>query len=254
MSKKVLVVLIALSLIFALVLPTSSADRSLVRVKGAGVLKVGMDVNELPWAGVDLDTGKRIGFEVELAELLAKRLGVKLEIVSLTWASLPNALLEGKFDVVGNAWTPEPETEKTIGWSKPYFEWGLMIAVRKNNNTIRGVEDLRGKVVGRYDDPTTEEIVRAIPGLKELKTYTVSDDGYAALKSGRIDAFIYDSVALLYIAKEDPAIKVVGRRLNTSTYNYGVRKADAELLKAIDSALVQILSSKEYKDIMSHWQ
>ena len=228
-------------------------DRSLLNVIERNSLLVGMDVAELPWIKRNLKIAQYEGFEYEIVKLIAQKLDVKLVIVNTKWSKLPEALLTKKIDIIVNAYSPAnvgKEMVAKIFWSEPYYHWGWAIAVSADDNSINGISDLKGKVVGCFTD--AKEYFSKIDGIKELKVYPRA--AYDKLLAGEIDAFIYDSPSVYYTVKTDPRLKVAGPLIeSTQTYNIGFRAKDEALRKKIESILHDILESPEYKAIMNKW-
>jgi len=134
-----------LLLIAALAAPVQAADDSLQRVLENGVLRVGAEPGTPPML---FKTGARYdGFDWAIANAVAKRLGVDtVVIVPGKYSELPGRLIEGKFDVIVSGYTADPSITG-VDWSDSYLDYGLCLVVRKGS-PIRGIEDLRDKVVG----------------------------------------------------------------------------------------------------------
>jgi ABC-type amino acid transport substrate-binding protein len=227
------------------------------RIIGLGIIKVGTMDNELPWCDRDMETGELIGYEVEIIRLLVEKMNtilnsdIKLEFVSAYWDELPDKLLRRRIDIIGNSWSPTDEYKDKIIWSNPYQIWGLITVIRSNSN-YTSIDQLKNLPVGRYDDPVTIDLFNSL-GFKNIKLYENGDLGIEELIAGNIEAFIYDSASLEYIAKVDPRIKVIGSYLNQSTYNFGIRKGEEDLLQVVNQALDLIIGSPEYQAIMDKW-
>ncbi len=251
--NKSLVILCLLAIVSISI--SSQEDLSLDKVKNSGILKIGMNTTELPWALYDKKTKNLIGYEVEIQKLIAEKLTqwlgkkIQIKVVNGKWLDLPKLLNKGKFDVIGNAYGPYKYDN--VVWSKAYHKWGLMLAVRKNSS-YSSPNALQNKLVAHYNEFIARKTAKEL-GLNKLKAY---EDGEAALKNlvnGKVEGFMYDSVFLQYYAKKDSRVKIIGGLLHHSGYHFGVRKQDSALLAMLDKAVTEVLKSDQYKKILQKW-
>jgi ABC-type amino acid transport substrate-binding protein len=237
--------LVLLALTFVPVL--AAADDSLQRVIDGGVLRVGAEPGSPPML---FREGSRYdGFDWAIANAVAKRIGVdSVVVVAGKYSELPGRLIEGKFDVIISGYTADPSIAG-VDWSESYLDYGLCLVVRKGS-PIRGIEDLRDRVVGIFNDPAAEaDVKRLVKGYRELQKY---EDGYFdLLDAGKIDAFIYDfPFAQEEIKAYDGRLEIVQFNLTQSTYNVGVRRGGKTLLRMVNSAIKELKASDEYRQIV----
>jgi ABC-type amino acid transport substrate-binding protein len=245
--KRLLILSVVLA---AFCLPARAADDSLQKVLENGVLRVGAEPGTPPML---FKTGSRYdGFDWAIANALAKRLGVDtVVVVPGKYSELPGRLIEGKFDVIVSGYTADPSITG-VDWSDSYLDYGLCLVVRKGS-PIRGVEDLRDKVVGIFNDPAAEAAVKKlVRGYKDLQKY---EDGYFdLLDQGKIDGFIYDfPYAQEEIKEYGGRLEIVQYNLTNSTYNVGVRRGAASLLKVVNAAIKELKASDEYRQIVRRY-
>jgi ABC-type amino acid transport substrate-binding protein len=232
-------------------------------------LRVGMDTRSPPWSFVaglkyskeDQASDPAIsaaqlamvrGLDVDVARLVAKRLGMKLEIVPTAWASLESGLIAGRYDAIIDAWTRTKQTPPTIAATSPYARWGLLVVVRAENRRIQSWQDLNGMRVGHYRDPAVAQSVRALGG-GSLKAYDDPVALFDALKQSDLDAAIFDSPFVDWWMSQNPGFRVVGEPLNRVGYNIGVRKADAELARKLEDVAKSLDGSPEMAAIRKRW-
>lgn len=245
--KKLLILSVVLA---ALCMPARAADDSLQKVLENGVLRVGAEPGTPPML---FKTGSRYdGFDWAISNALAKRLGVDtVVVVPGKYSELPGRLIEGKFDVIVSGYTADPSITG-VDWSDSYLDYGLCLVVRKGS-PIRGVEDLRDKVVGIFNDPAAEAAVKKmVRGYRDLQKY---EDGYFdLLDQGKIDGFIYDfPYAQEEIKEYGGRLEIVQYNLTNSTYNVGVRRGAASLLKVVNAAIKELKASDEYRQIVRRY-
>ena len=230
--------------------PALAADDSLQRVLENGVLRVGAEPGTPPML---FKTGARYdGFDWAIANAVAQRIGVDtVVIVPGKYSELPGRLIENKFDVIISGYTEDPSISG-VDWSDSYLDYGLCLVVRKGS-PIRGIADLRDKVVGIFNDPAAEVAVKEmVRGYKDLQKY---EDGYFdLLDQGKIDAFIYDfPYAQEEIKEYDGRLEIVEFNLTESTYNVGVRRGAGSLLKVVNAAVKELRASQEYRGIVRRY-
>jgi ABC-type amino acid transport substrate-binding protein len=236
----------------ALLLAAGAArgDDSLQRVLENGVLRVGAEPGTPPML---FKSGSRYdGFDWAIANAVAKRLGVDtVVIVPGKYSELPGRLIEDKFDVIISGYTADPSIAG-VDWSDSYLDYGLCLIVRQGS-AIRGIADLRDKVVGIFNDPAAEADVKAmVKGYRDLQLY---EDGYFdLLDQGKIDAFIYDfPYAQEEIKPFGERLQIVEFNLTESTYNVGVRRGADSLLKVVNAAVRELRNADEYRQIVRRY-
>jgi polar amino acid transport system substrate-binding protein len=249
--RKIWVILFLL--IFLLSLPIFGAS-AIERIKKAGVIKVGSDVAYAPFEFMEGD--KPVGFDIDIANEIAKALGVKLQVVNTSFDGIIAALKAKKFDMIISAMTITEERKKEISFSIPYYDSGQIIVVRSDNKDIKSEKDLKGKIVGVQLGTTGEISAKKLKdqvGIKEIRSYETIPEAFMDLELGRLDAVINDLPVSLYYSKNNPKLKCVGKPFTKEQYGIAVRKEDTDLLKKINEILVNIKKSGKYKEIYKKW-
>lgn len=236
----------------------------------APVLRVGMDTRTPPWSfvpGIDYTNEdfqsdptateaqikKLEGLDVDVAGALARLLGTPLKIVPVSWFAMEEGLLAKKYDAIIGSWTPSRKTPATILASAPYYEWGLLIAVRADNTAVRSYSDLASVKVGHYKDPSVEVTLRSL-GAANRVAMDAPELLFDGLKAGTLAAVVFDSVYVRWRVANDKAFRAVGEPLNKLGYHVGVRKEDAELFAKVQKAVKDFTASKEAREIRKKWE
>ena len=236
----------------------------------AGAIRVGLDPRSPPWAfvpGVDYssadfrkdpalpraDLDKVVGIDVDVSRALARELGRRLVLIPVGYYRLESALLGGEIDLVVNAWNRTRETPATIRESEPYYTWGLLIAARAGDASLRSAADLRGKRVGHFESRLVNQTLHSL-GAAELKTYESEGRLFADLKAGAIDAVVYDSPAVRWRARNDHALRAVGEPLNKLGYHVALRAGDEQLLARVEAAIRSLRRSGTLGSIQRRWE
>jgi ABC-type amino acid transport substrate-binding protein len=229
-----------------------AADGSFQRVKSNGLVVCGTD-GLLPYSSSD---EKVPGFEVEIARALAAELGVQTKHQWVSWDGLIPALTSNRCDAIINGLFITDERKKVIDFSIPYYGSGETILVRKDNSSVKGLEDLKGKKTGVLaGSVTVAELERR--GIGPLAVYPDQNTVIIELNNGRIDAAYLEAPSASWAIQKDPSlnIKVVTEYVPEERFNAGVglRKDDAELKEEINKALRQLVSSGKIAAILGHY-
>ncbi len=250
MRKSVIISL----LVFLLMLYPVLGAGAVERIKKAGVLKVGSDVAYAPFEFMEGD--KPVGFDIDIAQEIAKALGVKFQVINTSFDGIIAALKAKKFDIIISAMTITEERKKEIDFSIPYYDSGQIIVVRSDNKDIKSEKDLKGKVVGVQLGTTGELTAKKLKdqvGIKEIRSYETIPEAFMDLELGRLDAVINDLPVSLYYSKNNPKLKCVGKPFTVEQYGIAVRKEDKDLLKKINEILINLKRTGKYNQIYKKW-
>ena len=253
MDKKLHIRIIACFLIagFALIMFSGCGQKSatLDAIKKAGVLNWGSDPTYEPFEFIDKNNAPT-GFDVELVQAIAGKLGVKADLTSGAFDGLLMALDTRKFDLVCAAMTITPAREEQVAFSIPYYRADMGIMFNPSKNTIAKPEDLSGKTVGVQTGTTGDTSARKISGVK-VNSYPDIQLATLDLMNGKVDAVVNDYPVCTAYASTHPELKVIdttsiaGEDL-TQLYGIAVRKDDAAFKDVIDKALRDLVTDGTY--------
>ncbi|MCR4401346.1 MAG: basic amino acid ABC transporter substrate-binding protein [Firmicutes bacterium] len=257
MNAKRLGEIVLLALITAMMIvggvAAAATDDSLAKVKAAGVLRIGVDDAFPPMEYRD-EKGKLIGFDVDLADEIGRRIGVAIEWVPTAWDGVILALQSGKFDIILSSMTITEERAKMIDFSPPYIQGAQIVVVREKDDSIKSLPDLAGKVVGSQLGSTGEVAARKISGIKELKLYGQFTEALTDLAIGRVQAVVLDEfVGRYYVTRRPGVYRVLGERLSEEELGIAFRKGDQSLRDAVCAALEAIKADGTYAAISKKW-
>lgn len=206
-----------------------------------------------PYLLLDQKDAKKVsGFQFELAEALARQMGMKAKFIQHQWDNLIPGLKRGNFDIVIDGIEITEDRKKEINFSDPYFHTYLQLSVRKDNTTIQNWEDLYNKKVGSLANSVADRLLREHKAI-QTKEYEDQTHLYEDLAFGRIDAVLLDQPAALYYTSVDKRIKNLNKNFGKISYGICVRKEDKELLAKINIALKQIINTGEVRLIYERW-
>jgi len=243
--------LIAL-LLAAAALHASAADL-LQTVKARGTLKVAME-GVYPPFNFKEKNGELAGYDVDVARLVASKLGVKPEFITSEWASILAGLASNKYDVIISQVGINPKREQAFDFSTPYIYSSPMLIVRKDDkNNWTSLEQLKGKRVGAGQGSVYEMQAKAVPGV-EVKGYPGSSEQLQDLALGRIDAALNDSLIAAYMLKTTSLPIKAGARVG-AVERMGIpfQKGNPEFKAAINKALADAAADGSLKAISIKW-
>ncbi len=220
----------------------------------ADTLRVGMSGGYYPFTYVERDELK--GFEVDLMNAIGEITGDDVEFVTASFSGLAGMLDSNRIDTIANQITITPERQKKYLFSQPYVYDGAQVVVRKGNDAIHGVEDLKGKTVAVNLGSNYEQLLNELPYADEIniKTYDSNIEQDVAL--GRADAFVMDRVSATQVIKDKPLpLQLAGQPFSRIENAYPFRDDEAgkALKSRIDDALAKLRDSGKLSDISEKW-
>ena len=220
------------------------SDR-LDEIRQRGVLLWGADAEGgAPYVYPDPRQPDRlIGFEYEIADALAHRLGVKAKMVQNQWDQLVPALNRGGFDIILNGLELTAANQQHIALSKPYYVYAQQIVTRHSTSNLQDISSLTGKSIGVLSSSAAQKLLEQRGGI-DLKVYPGNVESFRDLKANRIDAVLLDLPIALYYAKPDPSLRLAGSAFAPGYYAIGVRKSDTNLLSTLNQALADLTESR----------
>lgn len=220
-----------------------------------GKFLVAMEIGYPPFEYYAEDGTTPIGFDVELAKEIAKRLGLKVEFIDTAWDGIFAGLNIDRYDVVMSAATITPDRVENFDFSTPYIGNGQAIILKKDSTLpITKMADLNGLKVG-YQAETTSDFYTKKVSAAEGWTYVENAydkvmNAYDDLKFGRIDAVVSDSlVAVNYLSPADSVFKQVFMGTPDEYFGVCVKKGNTELLNKVNAALEEIKADGTMKKI-----
>ena len=223
---------------------------TLARIEKRGEIRWGADLQGgEPYIYEDpADRSHIIGFEVDIMDALARRLGVKQRVVHYNWSNLVPSLERGDFDIVMNGLEATADRVDRILLSRPYFVYAETLAVRRGS-AARSLDDLRGKRIGTLNQTYAHDLLRERD--VEIVLYEGNEEPYLDLENGRVDGVLLDNIIADRYGCNRPTITCLPDEVARGSYVIGIRKADPELKVALDQALDAMLADGEMQRILT---
>ena len=242
-------------LVLSLLSLTAHADQ-LDDIRKKGTLVVGVLGTDEPNSFIDPKTREIVGYEVDLANAIAKKIGVKMVLKQLAVAARIPELQQGRVDILAASLTHNAEREAQVDFSLTTFVTGQRVMV-KNSSGITGLAQLAGKKVLTVKGGTQEPNIRkTVPGV-EVVTFETALQAFLALQQGKGIAYVNDEISLLSNygklgdAKKDYTI--LAQNISTEPLALGLKKGEKTLKSLVDAALRELEASGEAEKLFFKW-
>jgi ABC-type amino acid transport substrate-binding protein len=236
----------------------SATASEAVRTLIPGTLQIGTYFVNPPFEYVSNDT--RTGFEVDLMEEVARRLGLKAVFFNTHWETILQQLQDGRYDCIVGAITITPERERLLAWSMPYITTTLSLVVnRAKTPEISHLADLRRATVGLQAATTDYDAALAMQRRGEIgriKVYPFDRISQAMrdLEAGRITAVMKVAPVAAWLAAKNPQLRILGQVPNDpQPLGIGFRKIQRTLVAAIDRVLTAMQRDGTMDRLKAKW-
>jgi ABC-type amino acid transport substrate-binding protein len=233
--------------------PTKVSSIDQIKKRGKLVLATG---NYRPFEYHDEKTNKTVGYDIDLAEAIAKKIGVPLEIKDMQFTSLIPSVQNDQADIVIAAMYITDQRKQAVDFAKPYMKTGMVLAVNANNTSIKGPKDLNGKTVGVKGGATSEKVAQDLKAQgvnMTIKSYKETVDYLMDMENGRTDASINDLLNQLEYNKTHPNVKIVGDTFTKAELGIAVKKGNKDLVDLVNSVLDEMEKNGESKKLYDKW-
>ena len=217
---------------------------------GGEKLTVGSDIPYPPF-----EQGKKgsyTGFDVELMEAIGKEIGREPEFIDSSFETIFRDVAQEKFEAVMSAATITEEREKVVLFSNPYYLSEQAILVKEGSD-IKGLADLKGKVVAAQQGTTGLELGKEKAEASELRPFPEGPDADNALKAGTVEAVIIDAPVAKQQAEELGGIEIVEKVPTDETYGIAVAKDNTELVEQLNEGLKKTIEDGSYAKVYEKW-
>ncbi len=231
---------------------TVNADVS--EIKKKNTLVVGVKDSLYPFGFVNEITRKLEGYDIDFATIIAKKIGVKLELKPVTSATRIPLLLEENVDLLTCTMTITPDRAKQINFSYPYFVSKQKFIIKKG--TAKELKNLEGKKIGTTKGSTSEiNLKKALP-TADMLSFEDYPPAFIALQQGKVFAITTDESILAGIlakASKKNNYEITSYDISKEPYGIGVNKKNPELLKLVNETILDMEKSGQASEIFNKW-
>ncbi len=233
-----------------------AADASLQTVKGKGKLVLGLD-DSFPPMGFRDDGNQIVGYDIDLAKEVAKRLGLQLSPQPIDWNAKEQELNTGKIDCIWNGFTITDERAKAMAFTKPYLKNAQVVVVKKGSGYTT-LASLKGKKVGLQAGSSAAGALDAAKDFKaSLKQVVEFKDNLTALmdlEARGVDAVVMDLIlANDNIKRSGKPYEILKETLAPEVFGVGFRKNDLALRDAVQGALEAMAKDGTLATVTKKW-
>jgi len=222
---------------------------TMARLADAGEITVGTKFDQ-PLFGLVGPNGVPEGFDVEIATLIAGKLGIAPDAIKWTEtisANRESFIETGQVDIVVATYTINDKRKESISFAGPYYEAGQSILTLASNTTIQGPDDLVGTKVCTVSGSTPEQNLLANYPDTDVVPFGTYAECIPPLKNGQVDAVSTDNVILAGFAAEDTELEVRGEPFTQEPYGIGLMKDDTEFRTWINDTLEELEADGSWK-------
>ena len=235
----------------AVLAATGAHARSLEDIQKDGTIRLATEGYYAPFAYFE---GKQLtGFEVELAELMAQKMGLKAEWKTISFDALLTGLKQDRWDLVISSHGITPEREKAVTFTTPHYCSGAQVI--STDPAIQSGKDLAGKTVSAQTGTTYLDYVQKnVPGVKRVVNFPTNEAAMNALMTKRSDAWVTERFLAKEMLQKNPKIKFnQGELLFVEKIAAAVSKDNQALADAWNKAFAEALQDGSYAKISQKW-
>ncbi len=235
--------------------PPPKPDATWVRIRQEGVLRIGIDPSFPPFEADD-GKGNLSGFDIALADSLARRWNVRVQYVYTGYDGLYDALNGGHFDLILSALPYNPARTEDVNFSHSYFNGGPVLVTQAQENQIKNLADLAGRPVGVEMGTSGDSYARRWERrLKlDLREFDTTTAALRAVQAGQVAAALVDPISFYDFQRASgAALKTTGQTLADELYVIAVRKDSPTLLQEINAAIDSMQADGSLKALQEEW-
>ncbi|MGD9808789.1 MAG: transporter substrate-binding domain-containing protein [Deferribacterales bacterium] len=257
--KKLVVTL----LVFAMAAMTAFANdnslwekSTLNQILKRGELRVGMEAGYMPFE-MKNKKGEIVGFDVDMANELAKEMGVKLVLVNTAWDGIISGLLTDKYDMIMSGMTVTPQRNLQINFADPYIVVGQTILLSsKLKDKVKSYKDLNDPkyTIATKLGVTGDYATKKYMGKAKINLFETELEGAMELKNGKADAFVYDlPYNALFFAQNSNGITFLDQPFTYEPLAWAIRKGDPDFMNFLNNMMKQMRGDGRYQAIYDKW-
>jgi ABC-type amino acid transport substrate-binding protein len=231
------------------------AGTTLGKIQEKGEITIGVKFDVPPFGFKNTGSGDVEGFDVDMGQAIADKLGVKPKFIEAISDNRIPFLEKGTADVILSTMTINEERVGQINFSDPYFIAKGRILVKSDNEEITGVDTLAGKSVCTALGSTYEATLKKQAPDADLKLVDSYSECLELLNNGTVDAVSTDDVILtgMIIQEGEDKLKLVGDELTQEPYGAGIKKGDQELTDFVNTVFEEYKTSGKWKEKYDKW-
>ena len=227
-----------------------ATDAAEVTTVEPGVLTMGTNATFPPYEYKDGDAV--VGIDPDIAQALADKLGLKLEVVDMEFDSLIASVQSGKVDIVLAGMTVNEERKKNVDFTDSYAN-GVQVIIVAEDSDISTSDDLAGKLIGVQQGTTGHVYCSGDWGEENVVAFQSGAAAVQALQQGKVDCVVIDQEPAKAFVAENPGLKILDTEYVTEDYAIAVKKGNTELLDQINETLAKLKADGTLQSIIDKY-
>lgn len=249
--KKIAALILSAAIVVALAGCGAKKDSGKSSSDKTETLVMGTNATFPPYEYVD-DNNKIVGIDAEIAQAIADKLGMKLEIKDMEFDSLIPAVKSDSIDVVLAGMTVTDERKQSVDFSDSYST-GVQVIIVKEGSDIKSAADLKGKKIGVQSGTTGDSYCTTDFGQENVKQFSNGSLAVAALANGQVDCVVIDNEPAKNYVAANTGLKILDTEYVTEDYAIAVSKDNPDLLKKINTALKELKEAGKIDEIVGKY-
>lgn len=235
--------------------PAAGPGGGLDAIKARGKLIIAMDVGYDPFEVLSPE-GTFVGYDVDLANEVAKDLGVTLELKNVAWDGIIGELRTGKVDAIFSGMSVTPDRQQAVAFSEPYYQVGQVVVKKKGDARIKGFRDLDDPSmrVATQQGTTGEKAITDFMPKAQLMKFPKTDEACLTLIQGKCDAVVFDHPFLIkYVNEQTTELEGLWEPFTQEPIAAAVRLDNQKLVDAINATLARLRQSGKLDELQTRW-
>ena len=222
---------------------------------------IGFDNTFVPMGFQD-KSGKNVGFDIDLANSVFEKYGIKVEWQAINWDLKETELKNGNIDLIWNGYSKTKERESVVRFTKQYIINEQVVVVKKSKK-IKNISELKDKILGAqngssgYDTFNEKpEVLKNIVKNNDATQYESFNEALIDLENDRIDALLIDKVYANYYLKQQNKLRdfdILNAGFDSEAFAVGARKADVTLVNKVNEAFNKLYEEGKFQEISNKW-
>ena len=222
---------------------------------------IGFDNTFVPMGFQD-KSGKNVGFDIDLANSVFEKYGIKVEWQAINWDLKETELKNGNIDLIWNGYSKTKERESVVRFTKQYMINEQVVVVKKSKK-IKTISEIKDKILGAqngssgYDTFNEKpEVLKNIVKSNDATQYESFNEALIDLENDRIDALLIDKVYANYYLKQQNKLQdfdILNAGFDSEAFAVGARKADVTLVNKVNEAFSKLYEEGKFQEISNKW-
>lgn len=226
-----------------------------------GSITIGFDNTFVPM-GFEEKNGQYAGFDIDLAQAVSEKLGIKVNFQPIDWDMKETELQNGTIDAIWNGYSATAERREKVAFTIPYME-NQQVLVSKKSQNIQSIQDMTDKVLGAQagssgylDFEGQPELLKNRVKDQKANQYQSFTEALIDLRNDRLDALLIDRVYANYYLQSEGILddyEIFSAGFESESFAVGVRPADKTLLAALNQAFISLYQEGKFQEISQKW-